>query len=291
MPRYLTTSSTATANSVRDRCPARVANARWDPGLPVSSIGNQSIQGRVHRYWSSLAGRSLGIEGGIPVLRHGPLVRVMRSAIPALAPWISGSTRERNCQREAVHNGHCRLCPPERSLSGLPVEKGSKMHGAKYQYFQSVSNCRSLLSLLVSLCGMASLLMLLTSCSANTVASNKTSSSPIPPSSAESPKSYLEEGRNLFGKGAFEGAISKLTDASRLYEKSGSAEDQCEALIILSQAYQAIGEYNKASAKLGAGSSSVGEIRKSRSYCVDFRRYRQCLHCSGTRRASLSILE
>jgi len=56
----------------------------------------------------------------------------------------------------------------------------------------------------------------------------------------------MEEGCNLFERGAFEGAIPSLTDAARLYEKQGSPEDQCEALVKLSQAYQAIGEYNKA---------------------------------------------
>jgi CHAT domain-containing protein/Tfp pilus assembly protein PilF len=65
-------------------------------------------------------------------------------------------------------------------------------------------------------------------------------------SEAASPETHVEQGLKAFQRGAFEEAVSKWTDAARAYESARRPRDQIEALIQLSQAYSAIGQYKQA---------------------------------------------
>ena len=57
---------------------------------------------------------------------------------------------------------------------------------------------------------------------------------------------YLSQGLSAFRRGAFEQAVLDWREAARLYEKEGKSNKQREALTLLSQAYQYIGQYNEA---------------------------------------------
>ncbi|SPF48701.1 conserved hypothetical protein [Syntrophobacter sp. SbD1] len=120
------------------------------------------------------------------------------------------------------------------------------MLGAKFPYFRRTFNHQSLLSLFVYQCCIGGLMMVLAGCSLNKATSNLTPGETTPPSSVLSAKAHMEQGNALFKNGSFEAAVSNLTEAARLYEKDGAAQEQCEALIKLAQAYHGIGEYHKA---------------------------------------------
>jgi CHAT domain-containing protein/Tfp pilus assembly protein PilF len=62
-------------------------------------------------------------------------------------------------------------------------------------------------------------------------------------SSAEKNRS---QGLSAFRRGAFEQAVLEWKEAARLFEKEGKSNSQRETLILLSQAYQYIGQYNEA---------------------------------------------
>src|SRR5918995_4481055 len=57
-------------------------------------------------------------------------------------------------------------------------------------------------------------------------------------------------GLEAFQRGDFEQAILNWTEASRLYERSGDIPQQCQALVNLSQADQALGRYKEAGKNL-----------------------------------------
>ena len=58
------------------------------------------------------------------------------------------------------------------------------------------------------------------------------------------------QGLQSFQRGEFEQAVLSFTEASRLYESEGKLSRQSDALIQLSQAYQALGQYKEASKNL-----------------------------------------
>jgi CHAT domain-containing protein len=57
---------------------------------------------------------------------------------------------------------------------------------------------------------------------------------------------YRSQGLSAFRRGAFEQAVLDWKEAARLYEKEGKPDKQREALTLLSQAYQYIGQYKEA---------------------------------------------
>ena len=67
-------------------------------------------------------------------------------------------------------------------------------------------------------------------------------------------------GLESFQRGDFEQAASSWTEASQLYEREGEIRRQCEMLIYLSQANQALGRYKEAGKNLGL---ALGLARKA----------------------------
>ena len=59
-----------------------------------------------------------------------------------------------------------------------------------------------------------------------------------------------EMGLEAFQRGDFEQAVLNWTEASRLYERSGDIPQQCQALVNVSQADQALGRYKEAGKNL-----------------------------------------
>ncbi len=59
-------------------------------------------------------------------------------------------------------------------------------------------------------------------------------------------ENYMNKGLSAFQKGAFEQAVLDWREAVKLYEKGKKASKQVEALILLAQAYQYVGQYNEA---------------------------------------------
>lgn len=57
---------------------------------------------------------------------------------------------------------------------------------------------------------------------------------------------YMKKGLSAFRKGAFEQAVLDWRETVKLYEKGKKADKQVEALILLAQAYQYVGQYNEA---------------------------------------------
>jgi CHAT domain-containing protein/Tfp pilus assembly protein PilF len=78
--------------------------------------------------------------------------------------------------------------------------------------------------------------------------SNPSSLSAEPASvSSDSPaEKYRMQGLSAFQRGAFEQAVLDWRVAVKLYEKEGKSNKQRETLVLLSQAYQYIGQYNEA---------------------------------------------
>jgi CHAT domain-containing protein/Tfp pilus assembly protein PilF len=65
--------------------------------------------------------------------------------------------------------------------------------------------------------------------------------------SIDSPaEKYMTQGLNAFQRGSFEQAVLDWKEAVKLYEKDGRFDKQSEALILLAQVYQYIGQYNEA---------------------------------------------
>jgi len=71
---------------------------------------------------------------------------------------------------------------------------------------------------------------------------------PTPAGAADAPatETYMEQGLQSFQRGAFEQAVLTWLEAARLYEQGGKPKEESEALTHLSQAYEALGLYNKA---------------------------------------------
>lgn len=64
---------------------------------------------------------------------------------------------------------------------------------------------------------------------------------------SESPgENYMTKGLEAFQRGAFEQAVMDWREAVKLFEKEGKSNKQREALALLAQAYQYIGQYNEA---------------------------------------------
>jgi tetratricopeptide (TPR) repeat protein len=63
---------------------------------------------------------------------------------------------------------------------------------------------------------------------------------------ASTPEQYMQQGLRSFQRGALEQAIVSWLEAARLYERSAKPNEQSEALIYLSQAYQSVGQYKQA---------------------------------------------
>src|SRR5437867_8256379 len=63
------------------------------------------------------------------------------------------------------------------------------------------------------------------------------------PSSSKSP---MQQGGQSFQRGSFEQAVLKWKDAALVYEREGKIVEQGQALMQLSQAYQALGQHRKA---------------------------------------------
>jgi CHAT domain-containing protein/Tfp pilus assembly protein PilF len=65
--------------------------------------------------------------------------------------------------------------------------------------------------------------------------------------SIDSPaEKYMTQGLNAFRRGSFEQAVLDWKEAVKLYEKDGRFDKQSEALTLLAQVYQYIGQYNEA---------------------------------------------
>src|SRR5205807_2222693 len=69
---------------------------------------------------------------------------------------------------------------------------------------------------------------------------------------AGSPEQYLEQGLQALKRGAFEDAVSSLSEAVRLYEREGRADAQGAALMHLAQAHSALGQNRRAIQRLEA---------------------------------------
>ncbi len=65
-------------------------------------------------------------------------------------------------------------------------------------------------------------------------------------SKASSSDPYFEQGLKAFQRGAFEEAVSRWAEAVSSYEREGKPAEQINALIHLSQAYSALGQYKQA---------------------------------------------
>ena len=61
-----------------------------------------------------------------------------------------------------------------------------------------------------------------------------------------SPEQYMKQGFEYFQRGLFEKAILNWKESARLYEKEGEFSKQSEALTLLAQAYQSVGQYGEA---------------------------------------------
>jgi CHAT domain-containing protein len=106
---------------------------------------------------------------------------------------------------------------------------------------------------------------------------------------AGSPEQYLEQGLQALQRGAFEDAVSSLSEAVRLYERAGKADAQGAAPMHLAQAHSALGQYRQAIrrletalalaeksgrpaqasvvlAGLGNAAVAVGELQPARTY-------------------------
>ena len=60
------------------------------------------------------------------------------------------------------------------------------------------------------------------------------------------PDKHLEQGLTALERGAFEDAVSSLSEAARLYERASKPTAQAAALMPLARAYSAIGQYRQA---------------------------------------------
>jgi CHAT domain-containing protein len=78
---------------------------------------------------------------------------------------------------------------------------------------------------------------------------------------AASPETHLEQGMKAFQRGAFEEAVSSWADAARAYEKERKPAQQIGALIHLSQAYSAIGQYKQAVKSLETALGLAQDLR------------------------------
>src|SRR3989441_2096669 len=74
---------------------------------------------------------------------------------------------------------------------------------------------------------------------------------------ASSGDRQMAEALKSYQRGAFEEAAAGWTEAARLYEQAGKLNEQSEALIFLTQAYQSMGHYIKALQSLQAASALV----------------------------------
>lgn len=106
------------------------------------------------------------------------------------------------------------------------------------------------------------------------------------------PEQSEEQGWLAFQRGAFEEAVLSWQNAVQLYERQGKRENQAEALVHLSQAYQAVGQYQEALkalesalvladksgdpvlhasvlANLGNVYSAIGQVDKAAGYLHD----------------------
>lgn len=83
-------------------------------------------------------------------------------------------------------------------------------------------------------------------CSIHKSPTDKSPAESRPPTEVSLSKKHMEEGLLAFQRGDFDQAISRWTEASRLFESEKMPEEQCKALIKVSQAFQSIGRYNKA---------------------------------------------
>src|SRR3989475_12083702 len=67
----------------------------------------------------------------------------------------------------------------------------------------------------------------------------------------------MQEGLGSYQRGAFDEAAVSWTEAARMYEQAGKLNEQSDALIFLTQAYQSMGHYIKALQSLQAASALV----------------------------------
>jgi len=74
---------------------------------------------------------------------------------------------------------------------------------------------------------------------------------------ASAPEEYMGQALKSYQRGAFEEAAASLTEAAPLYEQAGKLDEQSEALIFLSQAYQSMGHHVKALQSLRSASALV----------------------------------
>ena len=93
---------------------------------------------------------------------------------------------------------------------------------------------------------------------------------PVSPSENLSPEKFMAQGLTSFQRGAFEQAVIDWKEAARLYEKERKANKQSEALTLLAQAYQYVGQYSEALKSL----KSALALAKSRGSEAD-------RHCPG----------
>ena len=67
----------------------------------------------------------------------------------------------------------------------------------------------------------------------------------VSPSENLSPENFMALGLTSFQRGAFEQAVIEWKEAARLYEKERKPSKQSEALTLLAQAYQYVGQYSE----------------------------------------------
>ena len=70
---------------------------------------------------------------------------------------------------------------------------------------------------------------------------------------ANNPATYEEEGWQAFQRGALDKAVSNWLEAVRIYQTAGKIDEHIDLLINLGDAYQALGQYNRAFKSLAWG--------------------------------------
>ena len=97
---------------------------------------------------------------------------------------------------------------------------------------------------------MVALPMIFWGCSTSKSSAEKAVTEAAPPPEVHSAEQHMEKGVHSFQRGDFEEAIASWTEASRLFHSEEDFKGQCRALIKNAQAYQALGQYTKASKSL-----------------------------------------
>ena len=107
------------------------------------------------------------------------------------------------------------------------------------------------------------------------------------PSSSESP---MQQGGQSFQRGSFEQAVLKWKDAALVYEREGKIVEQGQALMQLSQAYQALGQHRKALESLELALALARQSDDRRQFALIMAQLGQVYLSSGQLEAASQML-